>query len=117
MDTIDFSTSHRDRASVIRQGHIYNLEQKLPSKLFVVATFFHKTKCTCPLQTIGSTVLKSLEAHNHLAEPEVAKEQKAYAELEKRSGICNSQPSLIVTVSMKLEERVIAKFPAIELTK
>ena len=64
-------------------------------------------------------MLKSLGAHNHLAEPENAEKQKAYAEMKKRAGICRSQPpgSLIATFSMELEEHVLAKFPAIEHTK
>ena len=60
-----------------------------------------------------------LGAHNHLAEPEIAEKQKAYADLNKRAAICKNQPpgSPIVTFSMELEEHVFAKFPAIEHTK
>ena len=64
-------------------------------------------------------MLKSLGAHNHLAEPEISEKQKAYADLKKRAAICKNQPpgSLIATFSMELEKHVLAKFPAIEHTK
>ena len=87
MNTIEFSTSNRGRPIVIRQGHIYNIERETDIKTFRYCNFFYKTKCKCRLQTIGSTVLKSLGAHNHLAEPENAEKQKPYAELKKRAGI------------------------------
>ena len=47
-------------------------KEKQISIFFVLASFIHKTKCKCTFQTIGSTVLKRLGAHNDLAEPENA---------------------------------------------
>ena len=109
MDTIEFSTSNRGRPIVIRRGHIYNLERETDIKTFWRCNFFYKTKCKCRLETIGSTVLKSLKAHNHLAETEISEKQKAYADLKKRAAICKNQPPgcLIATFSMELEEHVL----------
>ena len=82
METIEFSTSNRDRPVVIRHiGHIYNLERETDIKTFWRCNFFYKTKRKCRLQTIRSTMQKSLRAHNHLAEPENAEKQKANSEL------------------------------------
>ena len=101
------------------EGTLTISKERLTSKILGVATFFYKTKCKCRLQTIGPTVLKSLGDHNHLAEPENAEKQKAYAELKKRATICNSQPpgSLIATFSMEPQKHVLAKFPSNEHTK
>ena len=97
----------------------FTISKEKPTSKFLALQFFHKTKCKCRLQTLGSTVLKNLGPHNHLAEPEIAEKQKAYADLKKRAAICKNKPpgSLIATFSMELEEHVLAKFPAIEHTK
>ena len=90
MDTIEFLTSNRGRPIVIRQGHTYNLVRETDIETFRRCNFFYKTKCKCRLQTFGSTVLKCFVPHNHLAEPENAEKQKAYAELKRFCHNCDT---------------------------
>ena len=92
MDIIEFSTSNRGRPIVIRQERAHLQYRKRIRHQNFLALQFLPQNYICRLQTIGSTVLKSLGAHNHLAEPKNAKKQKAYDELKKRAGSAKVNP-------------------------
>ena len=75
MDLIELSTNNRGRQLVICQKHTHNCKLETNVKFFWRCGIIYKTEGKCRLQIIGKklvVVLKSLWAHNHLAQSENA---------------------------------------------